>query len=81
MSQSATLWSLRRACRLIKRQMNFLPEGWEDPKEAGRRALKRILEKRMRQRERSYIEQELSQGIHDRFNGSYPLQLLTSIGS
>jgi len=81
MSQSATLWSLRRACRLIKRQMNFLPEGWEDPKEAGRRALKRILEKRMRQRVRSYIEQELSQGIHDRFNGSYPRQLLTSIGS
>jgi putative transposase len=81
MSQSATLWSLRRACRLIKRQMNFLPEGWEDPKEAGRKALKRILEKRMRQRVRSYIEEELSRGIQDRFNGSYPRQLLTSIGS
>lgn len=80
MSQSATLWSLRRASRLIKRQMNFLPEGWEDPKEAGRKALKRVLEKRMRQRVRSYIEEELSQGIHDRFNGSYPRHLLTSIG-
>jgi transposase-like protein len=81
MSQSATLWSLRGACRLIKRQMNFLPEGWEDPKEAGRRALKRILEARMRQRVRSYIEEELSQGIHDRFNGSYSRHLLTSLGS
>jgi putative transposase len=80
MSQSATLWSLRRAGRMIKRQMNFLPEGWEDPKEAGREVIKQILEKQMRKRVRSYIEEELSQGVHDRFNGSYPRHLLTSMG-
>lgn len=80
MSQSATLWSLRRASRLIKRQMNFIPEGWEDPKEAGRGAIRRILEKRMNQRVRSYLESELSQGVQDRRNGSYRRHLLTSIG-
>ena len=36
----------------------LLPEGWEDPKEAGRAAIKRVLEERMRQRVRSYIEEE-----------------------
>lgn len=80
MSQTATLWSLRRAGRLIKRQMNYLPEGWEDPKEAGRGAIRRILEKRMNQRVRKYLEMELSQGIEDRRNGSYRRHLLTSIG-
>lgn len=80
MSQYATLWSLRRAGRLIKRQMNYLPEGWEDPKEAGRNALKRVLEQRMKQQRRKYLDEELSQGIQDRCNGSFSRHLLTSIG-
>jgi putative transposase len=78
MSRSATLWSLRRASRLIKRQMNYLPEGWEDPKEAGRAAIKRVIEERMRQRVRNYIEEEMSQGVQDRCNGSYSRHMLTS---
>ena len=33
MSPFATVKSVRRAGRLIKRLMNYHPEGWGDPKE------------------------------------------------
>jgi putative transposase len=81
MSSRSTVKSLRQARRMFKGLMNYHPEGMEDWRDGSRKAVKRVLEQRMRQRIRSYLEEELSKGIQDRRNGAYRRQLLTSLGA
>jgi transposase-like protein len=80
MPQSATVKSVRQAARIIKSLMNHVPEGWESPNEAGRTAIRKLLEEQMQVRRRAYLEAELSQGKQDRMNGFYRRHLLTALG-
>ena len=50
MSRRATVRSVRRAGRWIERVINSCPEGWSRLKDAGRVAVKQVLEAEMRQR-------------------------------
>lgn len=81
MSSVTTVKSLRQARRIIKGLMNSQIDGWYDWREGSRQAVKRVLEQRMQGRIRHYLEEELSQGISDRRNGSYRRQVLTSLGA
>jgi transposase-like protein len=65
---------------MIKRLMNFYPEGWEGPQEAGRQAMRRFIEELMNQRRAGYLEEELARGQHDRCNGHYSRHVLTALG-
>ena len=76
----ATDRSVRRASRLIKRMMNFHPEGWGDTKEGGRQALRRTIEEAMVERVRSHLEDMQSRGEQDRRNGTFRRHLLTGLG-
>ncbi len=80
MPLAATEGIVRRARRTIKDLMNFHPEGWDEVEDRGRQVIRRILERRMKQRVRGYLEDELSRGEQDRRNGSYHRHLLTSMG-
>jgi len=80
MSQRATVRSVRRAGRWIKRAMNYCPEGWSRLEDAGRVALKRALEAEMRERLGSLLREGIGSGVPDRWNGSYPRRLLTGLG-
>jgi transposase-like protein len=72
--------SIAQAHEVIKEmELNGFAWGWEY-RSHGRRALKRVLEDRMRQDIDRYLE-ELSQGdTGDRRNGSYRRHLLTELG-
>jgi transposase-like protein len=76
----ATDQSVRRASRLIKRMMNFLPEGWGDTKERGRQALRRTIEEAMVEQVKSHLEDTQSRGEQDRRNGTFRRHLLTGLG-
>jgi putative transposase len=80
MSRSATVRSVRSACRIIKRLMRFEPEGWEDCRSFGRGALREILEERMRGQLQKVLAREVAEGVRDRRNGQYRRHLLTGIG-
>lgn len=80
MSRSATVRSVRSAGRIIKRLMNFEPEGWEDYRTSGREVLRQILEERMQGRLRKTLALEAAEGIRDRRNGKYRRHLLTGMG-
>src|SRR5512147_450048 len=80
MSRSATARSVRSAGRVIKRLMNFHPEGWEEPEAAGREAIRRVLEDRMQERVRRWLAVDLPPDHGDRRNGSYSRHLLTGLG-
>lgn len=80
MPLSATQGMLRCTRRAIKQLMNFHPEGWDEVQDRSRQVIRRVLERRMRQRVRGYLEEELSRGEQDRRNGYYRRHLLTSMG-
>jgi putative transposase len=80
MSRSATVRSVRSACRVIKRLMRFEPEGWEDHRSSGRAALREILEQRMQGRLQEVLASEVAEGTRDRRNGRYRRHLLTALG-
>lgn len=80
MSRSATVRSVRRAGRWIKRAMNFCPEGWTRLEDAGREAMKRTLEEAMREHLGSLLREGIGNGVADRWNGTYPRRLLTGLG-
>lgn len=80
MSRSATVRSVRSACRIIKRLMNCEPQGWEDYRSSGREALREILEERMQGQLRKVLALEVAEGIRDRRNGKYRRHLLTGMG-
>jgi putative transposase len=80
MSRSATVRSVRSACRIIKRLMNFEPQGWEDYRTSGRDALRHILEERMQGQLRQRLAFEAAEGVRDRRNGVYRRHLLTGMG-
>ncbi len=80
MPLSATEGMVRCTRRAIKGLMNFHPEGWDEVQERGRQVIRRLLERRMRQRVRGYLEQELSSCEQDRRNGYYRRHLLASMG-
>jgi putative transposase len=80
MSRSATVRSVRSACRIIKRLMNFEPQGWEDFRSSGRDALRHILEERMQGQLRQRLAFEAAEGVRDRRNGAYRRRLLTGMG-
>jgi putative transposase len=80
MSRSATVPSLRSACRLIKRLMGFEPEGWEECRLFGREAVRKFLEDRMQGQLGQVLAREASEGIRDRRNGRYRRHLLTAMG-
>ena len=80
MSRSATVRSVRSACRIIKRLMSFEPGGWEDCRSFGRGALREILEQRMRGQLQKVLALEVAEGVQDRRNGQYRRHLLTGMG-
>ena len=80
MSQRATVRSVRRAGRWIKRAMNYCPEGWTRVEDAGRAALKQVLEAEMRDRLGAQLREGIGSGLPDRWNGSDPRRLLTGLG-
>lgn len=80
MSRSATVRSVRRAGRWIKRLMNFCPEGWNRLEDAGRVAVKKVLEAEMRQQLGAQMREAIGAGVPDRWNGTYPRRLLTEMG-
>jgi len=80
MSRSATVRSVRSACRFIKRLMAFEPEGWEDCRSFGRKALRQLLEERMEGQLQKVLALELADGVQDRRNGRYRRHLLTGMG-
>jgi transposase-like protein len=80
MPQFATARSVRQAGRLIKRLMNFHPEGWAALEERGRQGLREAIEEAMKDHRSQYLEQQLSRGEYDRCNGFFRRHLLTSLG-
>ena len=80
MSHRATVRSVRRASRLIKRLMNFAPEGWESLEEAGRKGLRQAMEAAMRRHVGERLNRSLAVGATDRHNGSFRRHLLTGLG-
>ena len=80
MPLSATQGMVRSTRRAIKQLMNFHPEGWDEVQDRSRQVIRRVLERRMRQRVRGYIEDQLGRGEQDRRNGYYRRHLLTSMG-
>ena len=76
----ATEPSVRRAGRLIKRIMNFIPEGWTETRERGREALRRTIEEAMQEHVKDHLAEVRSRGVQDRRNGSYSRHLLTGLG-
>jgi len=62
MPLSATQGMVRCTGRAIKQMMNFHPEGWDEVQDRSRQVIRRVLERRMRQRVRGYLEEELSRG-------------------
>jgi putative transposase len=79
MSRSATVRSLRSACRIIKRLMNCERQGWEDYRSSGQEALRQILEDRMQGQLQKIPAVEVAEGIRDRRNGKYRRHLLTGM--
>jgi transposase-like protein len=80
MSPFATVKSVRRAGRVIKRLMNYHPEGWGDTKERSREALRRTIEETMAEQVKSHLEDTQSRGEQDRRNGTFRRHLLTGLG-
>jgi putative transposase len=80
MSRSATPRSVRRAGRMIKRMMNFVPAGWESVEGLGRKALGSMVEESMRRHVGERLNRSLAAGEVDRRNGSFPRRLLTGLG-
>ena len=79
MPRSATVRSLPRAMRMIKR-MNFQGPDWESLRDASRGALQKILGEAMSHQIQRYLTEMAGQGLPDRRNGFYPRQLLTTQG-
>ena len=76
----ATIRSLPQALEVIK-EMNLNGLDWDaDYRSHGRRALKKILEDRMKQDIDRYLEELCEQDKADRRNGSYCRHLLTELG-
>lgn len=80
MSRSATVRSVRRAGRWIKRALSVCPEGWERLEDASRGALKRVLEEHMRAYLGDLLREGIGSGVPDRWNGTYRRRLLTGLG-
>jgi hypothetical protein len=62
MSRSATSRSVRRAGRMIKRIMNFVPAGWESVEGLGRKALGSMVEEAMRRHVGERLNRSLAAG-------------------
>ncbi len=80
MSRSVTVRSLTRAGRLIKKLMNFHPEGWESPESFGRAGIRQALEAQMQERVCDRLAESVREGVSDRRNGAYRRHLLTGLG-
>jgi len=72
--------TLRQAARAFKR-MGYQAEGWGSVEDAARNAIRRLLQKRMEDQRRVYLEQMRAQGLADRGNGFYRRDLLTTVGA
>jgi len=79
MARVAAVRSVRQAVRVLKR-MNYQGEGWDACREAGRGALKRVLEEHMERATKHYLREIAARGGVDRRNGHYRRHLLTSLG-
>lgn len=65
---------------MIKRLMNFVPEGFPSLEELGRRGLRKTVEEAMRQHVGERLRRNLARGEVDRHNGSFRRRLLTGLG-
>jgi transposase-like protein len=65
---------------MIKRLMNFAPEGWESLEECGRKGLRHALQEAMRRHVGERLSRSLAAGEVDRHNGSFRRHLLTGLG-
>jgi putative transposase len=79
MEQKLMITSLPQAFEMIK-EMNLSAEWDSDYREAGRRALREILEGQMRGRIDRHLEEMARCGEADRRNGSFSRHLLTELG-
>ena len=79
MAGTAAVRSVRQAVRQLKR-MDYQGEGWESYREAGRGAIKKMIEGFMERARKGYLKDIAAQGTDDRCNGHYTRHLLTSMG-
>ena len=80
MKDMLVIESLPQAFKVIK-EMNLSSLEWEaDYREAGRRALERIIEQRMKERIDRHLEEMAVRGQADRRNGRFSRHLLTELG-
>ena len=79
MKKKLVITSLPQAFKMIK-EMNVSTEWDSDYREAGRRALREILEGQMRGRIDRHLEEMARCGEADRRNGSFSRHLLTELG-
>jgi putative transposase len=79
MGQKLMVRSLPQACEMVK-EMNLSGEWESDYRQAGRRALERILEDQMRDRIDRHLEEMARRGESDRRNGTFSRHLLTELG-
>jgi putative transposase len=80
MQQVAAVRSVKQAVRMLK-HMNVQAPEWGDYREAGRQALAAVIQDRMQGLLGNRLADLAASGIADRRNGSYPRQLLTSLGA
>jgi putative transposase len=79
MQQVAAVRSVKQAVRMLK-HMNVQAPEWVDYRDAGREALARILQDRMHGLVGNRIAELRAAGAHDRRNGVYRRELLSSLG-
>lgn len=80
MQQVAAVRSVKQAVRMLK-QMNVQAPEWGDYREAGRQALRQVIEQRMHGLLGNRLAELTAAGLADRRNGAYRRQLLTSLGA
>jgi putative transposase len=80
MAKSMAVTRLPRAVLELKR-MNYQGEGWEAVRDAGRGAIRNLLEGTMERVRSRYLRAMATEGEDDRRNGYYRRHLLTSLGN
>lgn len=81
MGLSVAVRSMKEAVRILKREMNYPGPEWEGVREAGRKAMRTVIEEHMEGHVRTYLAELAELGIPDRRNGSYRRTIASSLGT
>ena len=81
MGLSVAVRSMKEAVRILKREMNYPGSEWEDLREAGRKAMRTVLEEHMESHVRTYLAELDTLRTPDRRNGSYRRMIASSLGT